>query len=301
MLRRIACLLFVLALTPRPTFGWGNEGHMAVNRTAVAKAPKDMPAFLRKAADRIAYLGPEPDRWRNRTEYSVKNAQEPDHFIDLERLEGLGELPEGRYEFYRKLYEKRATAGANADLLLPERVGLQPYAALEVYGRLKVAMREYRQMKKEGKRTAGIEQNIVFYAGWLGHYVADGANPLHTTIQYNGWTGPNPKGFTTSRDTHANFESEFVNQNLAELKFADLVTTPRRLQHPFQDYVAYLRESQGKVEHLYELEKIGAFKGAGTPKGVEFVREQLGRGTQMLLNLWYTAWLESAEPLPERR
>ncbi len=301
MMRRIACLLLVLALAPRPTFGWGNEGHMAVNRTAVAKAPKDMPPFLRKASDRIAYLGPEPDRWRNRTEYSVKNAQEPDHFIDMERLDGIGELPEGRYEFYRKLYEKRASAGVNADLLLPERVGLQPYAALEVYGRLKVAMREYRQMKKEGKRTAGIEQNIVFYAGWLGHYVADGANPLHTTIQYNGWTGPNPKGFTTSRDTHGNFESEFVNQNLAKLKFADLVTTPRRLQHPFQDYVAYLRESQSKVEHLYELEKVGAFKGAGTPEGVEFVRQQLGRGAQMLLNMWYTAWLESAEPLPERR
>ncbi len=301
MVRRIACLLFVLALAPRPTFGWGNEGHMAVNRSALRKVPKDMPAFLRKNTSRIAYLGPEPDRWRNRTEYSVKNAQEPDHFIDLERLEGFGDLPEGRYEFYRKLYEKRASAGSNADLFLPERVGLQPYATLEVYGRLKVAMREYRQMKKDGERTTGVEQNIVFYAGWLGHYVADGANPLHTTIQYNGWTGPNPKGFTTSRDTHSNFESAFVNQNLATLKFTNLVKTPVRLQHPFQDYVAYLRESQGKVEHLYELEETGAFKGAGTPEGVEFVREQLGRGTQMLLNLWYTAWLESAEPLPERK
>jgi hypothetical protein len=273
---------------------------MAINRTAAAKVPGDMPGFLRKAADRLAYLGPEPDRWRNKSEYSVKNAQEPDHFLDLERLDGMGELPEGRYEFYRMLYERRAKAGAEGDLLLPERVGLQPYATMEVYGRLKVAFREYRRLKQEHKSTKAVEENIVFYAGWLGHYVADGANPLHTTIQYNGWQGPNPKGFTTERGVHGNFETAFVNQHLRELRFASEVKAPVQLRHPFQDYMAYLRESQTQVEPLYELEKAGAFKEVGTSAGVQFVRKQFVRGTQMLVNLWYTAWRESAEPVPER-
>lgn len=301
MIRRIASLLLVLALIPNPAaFGWGNDGHMAVNRAAANKVPADMPQFLKRAAARLAYLGPEPDRWRNRTEYAVKNSQEPDHFIDLERLDSFGELPEGRYDYYRRLYEKRATA-PKPDDLLPERVGLQPYITMEVYDRLKVAFREYRQMKKEGKSTTAVQQNIVFYAGWLGHYVADGANPLHTTIHYNGWVGDNPKGYTTSHDIHSHFESALVSENLARLRLAALVKAPTRLQHPFKDYISYLRESQSEVEHLYELEKAGAFRGAGTPEGVEFVRQQLGRGTQMLLNMWYTAWLESAQPLPSRR
>ena len=270
---------------------------MLVNRTAAGKVPATMPLFLKRASARLAYLGPEPDRWRNRSEYSLKNAQEPDHFIDLERVEGM-DLPEGRYEFYRKLYEKRATAGAQADNFLPERVGLQPYITLEVYDRLKVAFREYRRMKQERKPTIAVQQNIVFYAGWLGHYAADGANPLHTTIHYNGWVGANPKGYTTSREIHGYFESVLVSQNLSKLVLTDLVKAPTRMAHPFQDYVAYLRESQGQVERLYELEKAGAFKGEGTPEGVEFIRQQLGRGTQMLLNLWYTAWMESAEPVP---
>ncbi len=227
----------------------------------------------------------------------MKNAQEPDHFIDLERVEGMI-LPPGRYEFIRMLYEKRAQAGANGDLYLPEKVGMQPYITMEIYDRLKVAFREYRQRLKEGKPTGAVEQNIVFYAGWMSHYVADGANPLHTTIHYNGWVGDNPKGFTTSRETHFRFETTFVNAHPAVLRFADLVQAPKRLQHPFQDYLAYLHESQGQVEHLYELEKAGAFKEQGTPEGVEFVRQQLGRGTQMLLNLWYTAWEESAESVP---
>ncbi len=298
MIRRIACLLLVFAMLPQPAaFGWGSEGHMAVNRTAARKIPNTMPLFLQRATDRLAYIGPEPDRWRGRAEYAVKNAQEPDHFIDLERLEGM-ELPPGRYEFYRMMYEKRAQVGSTGDIYLPEKVGLQPYITMEVFDRLKVAFREYRQRVKDHKPTRSIEQNIVFYAGWLGHYVADGSNPLHTTIQYNGWVGDNPKGFTTSPETHYRFETTFVNEHPAVLRFNDRVQAPEHLQHPFQDYVAYLRQSQAQVERFYELEKAGAFKGAGTPEGVEFARRQLGRSAQMLLNLWYTAWEESAESVP---
>ncbi len=300
MLRRTFGLFVVLAIIPSSALGWGNDGHMLVNRTAARKIPANMPLFLKRASARLVYLGPEPDRWRSTSEYSLKNAQEPDHFVDLERVEGM-ELPEGRYEFYRKLAEKRAAAGAQADDFLPEHVGSQPYITAEVYGRLKVAFREYRRLKQEGKATAAVQQNIVLYAGWLGHYVADGANPLHTTVNYDGWIGPNPKGYVTGRGIHSYFESRLVSENLSKLALGDLVKAPTRLEHPFQDYLAYLRESQAQVVPLYELEKAGAFKGAGTPEGIEFIRRQLGRGAQMLLNLWYTAWVESAQPVPTRR
>jgi len=59
-----------------------------------------MPKFLRQAVVEIAYLGPEADRWRNPAEFTLKNAQEPDHFIDLERVCWLDPFPPGRYEFY---------------------------------------------------------------------------------------------------------------------------------------------------------------------------------------------------------
>ncbi len=40
---------------------------------------------------------------------------------------------------------------------------------------------------------------------------------------------------------------------------------------------------------------MGGFDGKGTAESREFIRHQLGRGAQMLLNLWYTAWLDSAQ------
>jgi hypothetical protein len=281
---------------------WGNEGHTAINRVAAEKIPATMPHFLRRAVGEIAYLGPEPDRWRSPSELALKNAQEPDHFIDLERVEWLDPLPVGRYEFYRKLYEKRAATSSadHPDDYLPERVGLQPYITMEVYGRLKAAFREYRQRIATHQPTLAVQRAIIFYAGWLGHYVADGSQPLHTTIQYNGWVGANPNGYTTEHKIHAQFETAYVAANITEKDFAGLVKSPEQVKDPFARYVAYLRQSHELVENVYALEKAGGFAGKGTPAAFEFTNQRLAAGSQMLLNLWYTAWVESAAPVPER-
>jgi hypothetical protein len=297
--RLTGVLLLALSLAQTPSaFAWGNEAHTYVNRVAAQKVPAEMPRFLRRAVAEIAYLGPEPDRWRNASELQLKNAQEPDHFIDLERVDWLNPLPSTRYEFYRKLYEKRAASADHGDDYLPEHVGLQPYITLEIFGRLKAAFREYRRLRDLHQPTAPVEHAIVFYAGWLGHYVADGSQPLHTTIQYNGWVGPNPNGYTTQHGIHALFETTYVAQNVAAKDFSDLVHAPERLTDPFQQYVAYLRGSNGQVETVYALEKAGGFSGNGTPEAFAFTTRRLAAGSQMLLNLWYTAWLDSAIPEP---
>lgn len=302
-IRRTAFVCFAVLSLSLMAFGWGDEGHMAVNRAAAQRLPASVPAFFRNATDRLVYFGPEPDRWRHREEFSVKNAQEPDHFIDLERTEGIGELPPGRYNFMQKMYAKRALEAAagntRSDDFLPEKVGLQPYITLEVYDRLKIAFREYRRLQAEGKSTEAVEQSAVFYAGWLGHYVADGANPMHTTVQYNGWTGPNPNGYTTSKDTHWNFESKFVIANLAQLDFAKDVKAPQSVADPFRDYIKYLWASNALVEKFYQMEKTGAFKEKGTPEGVAFLNARFTAGAQMLSDLWYTAWLESEKPVED--
>jgi hypothetical protein len=292
--------LLALVLQNQPAAAWGNEGHTYINRVAALKIPASMPLFLRQAVIEIAYLGPEPDRWRSPSEFALKNSQEPDHFIDLERVSWLDPLPAGRYEFYRKLYEKRAATTDHPDDYLPERVGLQPYITAEVYGRLKAAFREYRHLQATHQPTAAVQKAIIFYAGWLGHYVADASQPLHTTIQYNGWVGPNPNEYTTEHHIHGKFESEYVAANLKEKDFAGLVKAPERLSDPFADYIAYLRQSNRLVENVYALEKAGGFNGKGSPEAFDFTAHRLAAGSQMLLDLWYTAWLESAMPaLPE--
>ena len=295
----ILALIALVLIQSNVAFAWGNEGHTYINRVAAEKIPATMPRFLRRAVVEIAYLGPEPDRWRNPAEFALKNAQEPDHFIDLERVSWLDPLPPGRYEFCRKLYEKRSATTDHPDDYLPERVGLQPYITMEVYGRLKAAFREYRQQLAAHQSTAAVQQAIIFYAGWLGHYVADGSQPLHTTIHYNGWVGLNPNGYTTQHGIHGLFETDYVRANIKAADFAGLVKSPSQLSDPFADYVAYLKESHGLIENVYSLEKDGGFTGKGSPAAFDFTTRRLAAGSQMLLNLWYTAWIESAAPAPE--
>jgi hypothetical protein len=304
-------LMFVLVASNLPAHAWGNEGHTRINRVAAMKLPKSMPLFFRQAVDRLGYLGPEPDRWRNKeSEPALKYAQEPDHFIDMERIPAdFGELPVDRHYYIRRLYEFRAKALAagmdpkKADELLPEKVGYQPYIAMEVMDRLRVAFREYRHALRDKKPTRGIEANIILYAGWLGHYVGDVAQPLHTTVNYDGWVnGPNPNGYRTEKGFHYEFEAPFAAQ-FVERDFAPLVKTARRLPgKPRDAYMEYIKASLLLVEPMYQMEKAGAFAAndkRGTSDAREFTKQRLAAGAQMLTNMWLTAWEESAVDPPD--
>lgn len=299
LIRFIVSAALVPLMTAQPSFAWGREGHMMINRLAGAALPSDVPEFLRskEALDAMEYYGPEPDRWKSPGEPELNAAQSPEHFLDMEYADLVGELPRRRYDFVRALAFAQK---AHPDLpLSPEKVGLQPYQAVEVWERLKSAMRDYRELKADHKETKPSECEIVFLAGWLGHYVADGSQPLHTTIQYNGWTGPNPNGYTTEHKIHALFESTYVSQNIKASEVAPLVAAkPVVLGDVFTDYMAYLRHTNSLVEQTYQLEKAGAFAGAGTPDGRKFTEERLAAGATELRDMIYSAWVKSADPVP---
>jgi S1/P1 Nuclease len=281
---------------------WGREGHMMINRLAGEALPKDVPEFLRshEAVEALEYYGPEPDRWKSPGEPELNAAQFPEHFLDMEESDLVGEMPRRRYDYVRALAFAQKS---HPDLALsPEKVGLQPYVTTEVWERLKSAMRDYRGLKQDHKDTKPVECEIVFLAGWLGHYVADGSQPLHTTIQYNGWTGPNPNGYTTEHKIHAQFESVYVSGNIKAAEVAPLIAAkPVVLGDVFADYMTYLRHSNSLVEKTYQLDKTGAFTGAGTPEGKAFAEERLAAGATELRDMIYSAWVKSAEPVPEYR
>jgi len=285
--------LFWIAIEPPAAHAWGNEGHRLINRLAVATLPDSVPGFLRTeaAANEIEYLGPEPDRWRSPAEPELAAAQAPEHFIDLELADALGPLPHKRLDFEAKVF----AAGQR-----PEKIGLQPWEATEVWERLKAALREYRNLSAANKDTRAVEQAAIFYAGWLGHYVGDASQPLHTTVQYNGWTGPNPNGYTTGHQIHWQFEGPFVGANLHEPEVRARMTAVKPIDGDiFDGYVAYLRHTQTYVEKVYQLEKAGGFVGAGSAESREFTAGRLAAGASMLRDMIDTAWIESGKPVAD--
>jgi len=284
--------LGALALAPQ-AHAWGNEGHRLINRLAATHLPADVPAFLRSdpAVAEIEYLGPEPDRWRSPAEPELNAAQAPEHFIDLEPADALGPLPRNRLDFEARVF----AAGQR-----PEKIGLQPWEATEIWERLKAALREYRTLSTSGQETQEVEQAAIFYAGWLGHYVGDAAQPLHTTIQYNGWVGPDPNGYTTAHTIHWQFEGPFVAANIQGAQVEPKMTAAQLIEGDlFAAYVAYLRHTATYVEKVYQLEKAGGFVGAGSVESRDFTAERLAAGASMLRDMIYTAWVESGNPVPD--
>jgi len=298
--RRLAASTLIFSLlTPISGFGWGSEGHRMINKLAASTLPPDVPAFLHSdtAISEIEYLGPEPDRWRSRGEPELSAAQAPEHFIDFEPADALGPLPRNRLDFEAKVF-------AHGER--PEKIGLQPWETLEVWQRLKAALREYRHLAADKSANQNdlqaAEQVAIFYAGWLGHYVGDGSQPLHTTINYDGWAlKENPKGFSTAHGIHWKFEGTFVAANIKEAEVAPKMSAPRLVAGDvFDSYVAYLRHSATLVDAVYAFDKAHGFDNTGSPESRAFTDERLAAGASELRDLIYTAWIESGRPVPEK-
>jgi hypothetical protein len=206
-------------------------------------------------------------------------------------------FPRERYAFIHSLQIAQA---AHPGLpLSPEKVGMQPWQVEEVWQRLKIDFREYRTLLAAHQNTAPVQTAILFDAGWLGHYVADGSQPLHTTVQYNGWTGPNPQGFNTGHTIHAQFESVYVSANITAADVAPLVAAsrPKIIGDEWTSYLAYLDHTHSLVDETYRLEKAGGFNGAGTAEAKAFTEERLAAGAIELRNLIASAWVHSADPV----
>ncbi len=299
----LAVLMFSI-----PAWGWGPRGHEMANRAAVEGIPPDGPVFLKGSIDWIGATGPLPDTWRGvATPYS-KLFEDPNHGWFREQFSFMKTIPRSRYEFllevndeYRDLKRKDPKG---AELMNVRWTGTLPYAEMENYDRMEAAMRMYRRVilisTTVGQQQAEfLARDIAFYMGWMGHYAADGEQPLHDTIQHDGWQGPNPHHYTSDPRIHGRFESQFV--NLIQLTDADLLPRmgkPTVLADPFATIIQYLGESSTHVEEIYQMDQRGAFSNSHDSKARQLAVSQLAKSATLLRDLTYTAWVESGKPLP---
>lgn len=278
-----------VALTRR----WGLAGHMLSAEAAAARLPDSMPAFFRNSAAQLAYLNPEPDRWRAQGDTALARANAPEHFLDLERVPPGALAAPDRYTFLDSVRAAGQTAYA---------VGLLPYRIVELTQRLRLEFGLWRAAP-DSQTRAWVEERIVNDAGLLGHYVADGANPAHTTVNYNGWVGANPNGYATDRSFHRRFESDYVETHVA---LADIIpgvdTAARVIASPPAAVRAYIQSSYARVEPLYQVDRAARFDSLTTaPANRAFAVERLAVGATMLRDLWWTAWVASADSAAAER
>lgn len=300
----LACLLASILSVPLPAYSWGTRAHSVIDHTAVDTLPADGPVFLKKYVEYIAGTASIPDSWRIASEPFSKIEEDPNHGWFREQFAFISDrdLPRSRYEFVLALYKQylriEKSDPENARRTNVRWTGTLPYAAAEVYGHLVADMRYLRKLREQGKDTAPLEQTCAFYVAWLGHYIGDGAQPLHDTIHHDGWQGPDPKGYTRDHAIHGRFESQYVDSiALSEQDLVSRIGKPGHLQGDvFQLILAHLNEAGSHVEAIYQLDKENAFADAHNQEAREMVYSRTAAGASMLRDLVYRAWLESAVP-----
>lgn len=296
-----ATALILLPISGTP---WASRGHSVIDKAAVDALPDDGPVFLKKYADYIAHSASVPDYWRDAPGAFSRIEEDPNHGWFREQFASIRPIPRSRYEWVIAIYKEHErivkTDPEAAKLMNVRWTGTLPFAAVEVYERLTAEMRRIRILQKAGKPTSDQEQTCAFLVYWLGHYIGDGAEPLHDTIHHNGWLGPNPNGYATDANIHARFESNMVdNMKLSEADIAPRLGPPQHLDGDvFENILAFLDKSGDRTEAIYKMDKRGALKDPKDPEAREMVLLCASDGARMLRDLIYRAWLESGEPNP---
>ena len=293
----VAAIASLLAVTPGNLFAWGDAGHRMIGLAAAQKLPAEMPAFFRNASQQLSYLNPEPDRWKDRAETTLDPAlnggSSPEHYMDMDMVSPL-ELTAAlaapnRFAFADTLRKAGAPVAT---------VGLLPFMILELSQRLRGDFRQWR-IAPDSTIRAFIEQRIIDDAGILGHYVADGSNPHHTTKHHNGWVGENLKRFTTDNRFHGRFESAYVQ---GQIKLPDILggmnAAPKLFPNLRTAIIEYLNTTFSQLDRLYEIDKATPFRAeTSTAEQKEFASARLAAGAAMLRDIWWTAWVTSGQPV----
>ncbi|MGD0090254.1 MAG: hypothetical protein ABSE73_10060, partial [Planctomycetota bacterium] len=162
-----------------------------------------------------------------------------------------------------------------------------PHAIQEGYERLQVAFREHR-----GQPDAKAFQHCaIVYAGWVAHYCQDATMPLHVTKDFDG--KPDAAGNLQQKGIHAKidgypegqgFTPEMFNQGLAAEAASDVWPLITKT----------ITTSFGHVQRCYELDAQGGFD-KDPDKAKEFILERTRAAAKLTLDIWYSAWKNSAQ------
>jgi hypothetical protein len=266
-------LLVVLVLLPVSVIlGWGAEGHKLISNKAMTLLPAEMGSFI-KWQDYITVHSVDPDLRRDRDK-----SEAPKHFIDIDFYP---EFLNGRM-----IEDKAGLVSEYGDSVVT-KMGLLPWATLDTYKNLISALKEKNRDK------------ALIYAADLGHYVADGHQPMHTIMNYNGQ-------MTGQKGIHFRYESVMVDSNLTEINNDFRALGAKYVGNPLNFIFNYITDANSVAGLLFEADTY-AFKMTKSHEDNEYYRllwfrtkyiteSQIENSASDFASLLYSAWVEAGKP-----
>jgi len=290
LIKKTVLLITVFAvislLMPGILYSWGFYGHKKINRMAVFTLPPQMIGFFKKHIEYITEHGTDPDK---RTFSDEKEAVR--HYIDIDYY---GDKP---FDAMPKKW-KDAVAKYTEDSL--NLYGINPWWTEKMYYRLVEAFK------------AEDVDKILYTAANLGHYIADGCTPLHTTQFYDG-KSPEQKGihsFWESRipelfgDDYDFFvgQAEYIEKPLDKI-WENIKSSHEAIDTIFMVQKKMMAEYPGDKMYTYENRGQTTVKVFSKDYAEQFssllggmVERRMRLAVKMVGSFWYTAWVNAGQP-----
>jgi hypothetical protein len=301
-----ASATFVALVPQAPALAWGATGHEFVSGLAAEAFPEELPAFLRTpaAVADIAVFGRELDRSKGSGNPHDRE-RDPGHSVGIDDaglvagVMSLDQLPLTREAYDTALRTKGITQ---------YQVGYMPYAIVEGWQQLVKDFGYWRAASVGAKTAVSADDRAWFDAdrqrrerlivrdlGVWSHYDGDASQPLHVTVHVNGWGNyPNPQGFTNSKTTREEYQSDFVRARIRREDVKREMVPYKACSCTIWDRMrTVILESHQSVTTFYELEKQGAFKG-DAKAGIAFTNARLASGASAVRDMVVDAWRASA-------
>jgi len=263
----------VLLLIPSiGIFAWGDKGHKVIAQFSMNLLPYQIKITNDMKASIIEH-SVDPDS-RKKDDKS----EGPKHFIDIDSFKEFldGQIITSR-DSLTKLY--------GGDAIIEN--GILPWATVDTFQKLVEAFKS--KNKKE----------IILYMSDLAHYVGDGHQPQHATINYNG-------ALTGQKGIHMRYESGMIDVNLEQIKNSFTKQTPYYVKNVLEYVFNYILESNSYLEVILSADKYASKKTNGNFNNdyyrlfwfrTKYVTvNQFNSAGLSLASLIYTAWKDAGKP-----
>lgn len=277
-----SAVLFLLVI-PKDVHAWGKRGHETVGSLAAQLLAKEHKGseFLAHHTYDMGFYNNVPDLvWKADSETYKKEFVQ--HFMDMEHYERVKNLKwnKDRKSFFKKYSE------------MEKKTGRSFWRVQEMFEKLDALKKE---LKKNAKKISKEEQHKLqaewfVVAGTMGHYIADLAQPLHVTENYDGQ-------LTDQKGLHHWFEEDIIDQLYPELhnevfqkakaQWASFHKENKNIA-PFDLCLKLSKSSQAQIDALSKLDKK---VGRSSAKDVahhykEMAIDRLSTGVLYLAELW---------------
>ncbi|MBK8442644.1 MAG: S1/P1 Nuclease [Sphingobacteriales bacterium] len=271
---------------PQAAQSWGFWAHKRINRLAVFTLPPEMIVFFKENIEYVTEHAADPDKRR----YAV-DGEAGKHFIDLDRygVPPYNDLPHA----WGAAKEKFSEDTLKAHGYLPWNLQWSLDRLTEAFVKKDVAL-------------------IMRYSSDIGHYIADGHVPLHTTRNYNGqltnqrgihgfWESRVPELFGNDYDYFvgkAQYISDpapliwdFIMQSNAAVDSVLLIEAELNKAFPDDKKYSYV-DRNNVMTRTYSSEYSEQYA-----QLLDNMQERRMRAAVLAVgSFWYTAWVNAGKP-----